>query len=239
MRVVLLAAGRASRLRPLTDTLPKCLLDVGGRSIVDRAIATLAEHGIGRFTVVDGFMGDQLRAALTASFPHEWFTFVRNQRWETTNNAYSLMLAQDACDEPLLLLDADIVFEPDVLRLLLSQDQPNRLALRTSGDWGEEEMKVTLDEHGRVTNIGKHIRPEEAAGESVGLEVFAPDTARKLFATLRRRMLMEGRVNEWYEATFAELVERGTKIDAIDLGTRKCLEIDTAEDLARARSAFG
>jgi choline kinase len=239
MRVVLLAAGQATRLRPLTDALPKCLIDVGSSSIIARGIRILADHGVQRFTVVDGFMGDLLRERLVAEFPAAWFTFVRNEPYATTNNAYSLMLARYACDEPMLLSDADILYEPGVITRLLEDPRPNRLALRTRGGVGEEEMKVVLDADGRVRNVAKDVPPATAVGESVGLEVFSADFAAKLFDTLDRRMLKEQRTGEWYEATFVELVERGELIHPVDLGDLRCMEVDTLEDLARARDLFG
>jgi choline kinase len=239
MRVVLLAAGQATRLRPLTDALPKCLIDVGSSSIIARGIRILADQGIQRFTVVDGFMGDLLRERLRAEFPAAWFTFVRNEPYATTNNAYSLMLARYACDEPMLLSDADILYEPGVITRLLEDPHPNRLALRTRGSIGEEEMKVVLDSHGRVQNVAKDVPAATAVGESVGLEVFSADFAAKLFDALDRRMLKEQRTGEWYEATFVELIERGESVHPVDLGELRCMEVDTLEDLARARDLFG
>jgi len=239
MRVILLAAGQATRLRPLTDALPKCLIEVGSSSIIARSIRILADHGIERFTVIDGFMGDLLRERLRAEFPPAWFTFVRNEPYATTNNAYSLMLARYACDEPMLLSDADILYEPGVVTRLLEDPRPNRLALRTRGGVGEEEMKVVLDAEGRVRNVAKDVPPAAAVGESVGLEVFSADFAAKLFDTLDRRMLQENRTGEWYEATFVELIERGESIHPVDLGDFRCMEVDTLEDLSRARELFG
>jgi choline kinase len=238
MRAILLAAGRASRLRPLTDHTPKCLLPVGGRTLLSRAIASLAEHGLRRITIVDGFEGGQIRAAVRAEFPTAWFTFVRNDDWATTNNAASLLLARYDGDEPMLLLDSDIVFEPAVLTRLLEAVAPNRLALRTRGHIGEEEIKVTLAVDGRVSDIGKEIAPSAAAGESVGLEVFSGGFAARLFATLERRVAREGRVNEWYEAAFLARIRAGEAIYPVDLGDLACMEIDTMEDLARARASF-
>jgi choline kinase len=238
MRVVLLAAGQATRLRPLTDALPKCLIDVGGQSIIARGIRILADHGVERFTIVDGFMGDLLRERLLAEFPASWFLFVRNSEYSTTNNAYSLMLARYACDEPMLLSDADILYDPGVITRLLEDQRPNRLALRTRGGLGDEEMKVVLDGQGRVQNVAKNVPPATAVGESVGLEVFSADFAKKLFDTLDRRMLKEERVGEWYETTFVELAERGESIHPVDLGELACMEVDTLEDLARAREIF-
>lgn len=239
MRVILLAAGRAERLRPLTDATPKCLLDVGGASILSRAIRILAGQGLRRFTVVDGFEGDQLRAALCAEFPAEWFTLVRNEAWATTNNSHSLWLARGADEEPVLLLDGDLVFEPEVARRLLAAGAPNRLALRSEGGVGEEEIKIVVGPDGRVTDIGKTIAPSVAVGESVGLEVFSAGFAQKLWRTLERRARHEGGAHEWYEASFLELIQAGEAIYPVDLGALSCLEVDTAADLERARRVFG
>jgi choline kinase len=239
MRVVLLAAGRATRLQPLTDALPKCLLDVGGESILSRMLRILAGRGLRRFTIVDGFMGDLLRERVTAEFPREWFTFVRNEVYATTNNSYSLFLARYACDEPMLLSDADILFEPAVIDRLLADSHENRLVLRTRGSVGDEEMKVVLDERGSVQNIAKDVPPSTAAGESVGLELFSERFSARLFSTLERRMLVEERVNEWYEASFVELVQAGELIHPVDIGALESMEVDTLEDLERARKVFG
>lgn len=239
MRAVLLAAGRGNRLRPLTDRLPKCLLEVGGRTVLSRAVATLADHGVRRFTVVDGFEAAAVRAALGAEFPREWFTFVHNADFDTTNNAFSLLLAQYTAAEPMLLLDSDIVFDPEVVARLLEASAPNRLALRTRGGLGDEEMKVVLDEQGRVADIGKSLPPEHAVGESVGLEVFAAQAAHDLFATLARRLEDPGRrATEWYEAAFVELIRSGTAVHPVDLEDLTCMEIDTVADLEAARRLF-
>lgn len=239
MRVVLLAAGRAQRLRPLTDHLPKCLLEVGGRSIVARAVATLAEHGLRDVTVVDGFEGDRLRAALSAEFPASWLHFVRNDDWATTNNAWSLLLARRAEAEPMMLLDADIVFDAAVVAAMLAGRGPSRLALRTQGGVGDEEMKVVLDEAGRVADIGKTLPADRAVGESVGIEIFSAEAARRLFATLERRMKTTDGPNEWYESSFVDMIRAGEEIWPVDLGDLACMEIDTVDDLERARRHFG
>jgi choline kinase len=239
MHVILLAAGRAARLRPLTDATPKCLLEVGGQTLLSRAIRILSEHGLRRFTVVDGFLGDKIRSALVREFPREWFTFVRNERWETTNNSHSLWLSRYHDDDPMFLLDSDIVFEPEVVGRMLYDGSPNRLSLRSRGGVGDEEIKVTVGPDGRVTDIGKTIPPREAKGESVGLEIFSADFAGKLWKTLERRALHEQGAQEWYEASFLELIRAGEAIYPVDLGELLCMEIDTAEDLSRAREVFG
>ena len=236
---MLLAAGQATRLRPLTDHCPKCLLTVGGETVLARSVRLLAERGVRRFTVVDGFCGDMIRTALDGGFPDLEFTYVRNDDYSTTNNAWSLMLADCRGDEQMFLLDSDIVFVPGVLDALLSHPAPNRLGLRTTGTMGQEEMKVRLDDRGLVAELTKEMPMAVAAGESVGLEVFSAAFTADLHGVLQRRMKVDGHVNEYYEAAFTELAAAGHEILPVDLGSLLCMEIDTVDDLADARRAFG
>ena len=237
---MLLAAGQATRLRPLTDHRPKCLLDIGGETIVVRIVRLLAARGVERFTVVDGFEGEQIRAALTAGFPDLEFTFVRNADYTTTNNAWSLHLAlADRPAEEIFLLDSDIVCEEGVLDVVLDHEAPNRLGLRTQGEIGAEEMKVRLDDAGLVAALTKEMPPAAAAGESVGLEVFSAAFVADLVPVLARRLHGEGRRNEYYEEAFTELAAAGHAIVPLDLGDLRCLEIDTPDDLETARREFG
>jgi len=238
MRAVLLAAGQATRLRPLTDNCPKCLLKVGDESILERAVRILGESGIRQFTVVDGFCGDMIRNTLNASFPDFEFRFIRNEDYSTTNNAWSLMLADCQAGEPIFLLDSDILFEPGVIARLLEGGAANRLGLRTTGSVGEEEMKVSLDEDGRVVNLTKEMPPSAAVGESVGLEIFSGEFVTEMVAVLNRRMKVDGHINEYYEASFVELMQAGQDVRPVDLKELVCMEIDTPEDLETARQVF-
>ncbi|MCP4291743.1 MAG: phosphocholine cytidylyltransferase family protein [bacterium] len=238
MRAILLAAGQATRLRPLTDNCPKCLLSIGSESILERAVRLLGERGIQQFTVVDGFCGNMIRRTLKQSFPSFDFRFIRNEDFSTTNNAWSLMLADCADNEPIFMLDSDILFEPAVLDILLAHDAPNRLGLRTTGCIGEEEMKISLGTRGQVTNITKEMPVSEAVGESVGLEVFSGEFVTAMNKVLCRRMKIDGHVNEYYEATFLELLQSGHDVMPVDLKNTLCMEIDTPEDLQTARDVF-
>jgi choline kinase len=238
IRAVILAAGCARRMRPLTDERPKCLLSVAGRTILSRAVSILAGCGITRITVVDGFAGDRVRSALGSEFPPSWFTFVRNPDYETTNNAYSLWLARRPEEESLLLLDADVVFDAEVAGLLIGDEHANRLAVRRRGEIGEEDVKIRLGGDGRICDIGKHVSLDRAAGESVGLAAFSARFGRRMFDVLERRVLREGRLDEWYESAFLELIEAGEAVYPVDLGGLRAIEVDTPEDLLRARSLF-
>lgn len=239
MRAVILAAGQATRLRPLTDHRPKCLLEVAGETILGRAVRLLHACGVDRFTIVDGYRGEMVRASLAAMAVPAEFRFVHNAAFATTNNAWSLMLAmEDDAEGPILLADADLVFDPAVPARLLDHPAPNRLGLRTTGELGAEEMKVRLGRDGLVADLDKALPIAAAAGESVGMEVFSAPFVDAMAAVLQRRQRQEGRTGEYYEATFVELIAAGHAVSPVDLAGLRCREIDTPEDLDAVRREF-
>lgn len=212
---------------------------MGGAPLIARAVDLISRRGLHEFTVVDGYLGDRVRETLCARFPAAWFHFVRNDEWDSTGNAYSLLHALRGRAEPFLLLDADVAFVPGVIDLVVDDPRPNRLALRSQGEMGEEEMKVRLAADGTVALLGKEIPVAEAAGESIGIEAFSAPCALRLRETLERRVREGPGREEFYEVSFVEAIRSGETIHPVDIGDLACLEIDTIEDLERARARFG
>jgi choline kinase len=233
---VFLLAGVGSRLRPLTDTTPKPLLNVAGRPLIARSVDSLIAAGITGFVVVTGHLEDQLRRFFYDSYPGISVTFVRNERYEETNNAYSLLLAWQAFNgEGMLLLDGDILYDHAITRSVLGPDAPsNCLVVRTSKQLGEEEVKVQLHTSGRIEQIGKHLPPGECVGESIGIAKFDSTATARLFTTLDYRMNRLGMKGEFYEASYQQLIDQGACIEMLDAGDHLCMEIDTPEDLQTA-----
>ena len=237
MTIIILAAGAATRLRPITNEIPKCLLPVRGRSLLQRTLEAIAPTHPERIVIVGGFKADIVfRTATDLGLPL-LLSFVLNPSFATTENTYSLWLASQSYPAmgDIMMLDGDILFEPELLRELVASAHPNCLLVKRSSDLGPEEVKVALDSEGRVLAVGKEIDLLPAIGESVGIERFSRDAARDLFAIVARRR----RRKEYYEASFQELIDTGTAIHALECGDRVCIEIDTAEDLAAAEQLAG
>jgi choline kinase len=230
MTAVIPAAGVGSRLRPLTATLPKCLLPVGGVTLLERTLGALA-GAVQRAVIVTGFRHELVRAAaasLGLPFP---LLFVQNSRFEETNNNYSLWLAgQECAGEEILILDSDILFHRGILSRVLTAQHENALALRESGTTAAEDVKVCASPEGRVLRIGKEVPPASVAGESVGIERFSAEAARVLFGVLDARKELD----EFYEASFQEIIDGGTALFTVPCGDLPCIEIDTPEDLREA-----
>jgi choline kinase len=240
MHCVILAAGSSTRLRPLTESTPKCLLEVNSISILERMLTSLTALPIQRFTVVIGFEGAKIHEFVRDKFERLPVTFIENNEYASTNNAYSLLLAQDAVvDDEMILLDSDILFDKRILPLLLTSPYPNALALRTNGAFGPEEIKVQCNSsNGRISKIGKNIDISSASGESIGIEKFSSQATSKLFSILHKRIVLEKRITEYYEASFQEMIDNSGAIHAVNLGNFQCLEIDTPEDLVTAKIMF-
>ena len=180
MKAIILAAGTASRLRPLTLHTPKCLLKVGERSLLQRSIDALIEAGIREFVIVTGYLHEQIEDFVRQTYPEFFlplredrggsFTFIYNEAYETTNNIYSLWLARpEAEGKEVLLLDSDLLYDAEIVKRVLADKHENVLTL-IRHELGEEEMKVVIDEEGSIVEISKTCDPALAAGESLGIE---------------------------------------------------------------------
>jgi choline kinase len=236
MKCVILAAGISSRLYPLTLSIPKCLLKVGEYTILERTIRNVLLHKISRFVIVIGFQAEMITDFVRVAFPSLDVEFILNQRFRDTNNAYSLALANETlAGEEMLLLDGDIVFHHRILSELLSAPYENCLAVRRTADSDEEEVRVAVDDEWRILQVGKGVSREFTLGESIGIEKFSAEGTKRLFQVLSRRMFDERRENEFYEASFQELIDTWTPIYAVDTRHLPCIEVDTLQDLREAR----
>lgn len=231
MTAVILAAGIASRLRPLTNNLPKSLLEVGGKALLQRNLESLKQSGIRRIVLVTGYLHEMIESFVLSLNLGLDTEFIYNPVFDQTNNNYSLWLSRPALSgQGIILLDADILFDQQILARLLASPHDDALIMRASNHLGHEEIKCELNEDGAVVKIGKHLDPKKSAGESLGIEKFSPSTNARLFDVLSRRHVH----NEFYEASFQEVIDGGARIFAVESGGFPCMEIDTPDDLQAA-----
>lgn len=244
VKAVILAAGCASRLRPYSDDTPKTLLSVGGVPILRRTLTSLMRAGFDQFVIGTGYLEHMVRDAVASWFPAAPGSdqlgidvqFVTNPVFRDTNNAYSLLLMRELVEnDSFILLDGDVVFDLGVIEELVERG-PDCLAVRSVGDIGLEEVKVTADNHDRVLAIGKHVPVRSAMGESVGIELFSAQSSRRLFAALDQRVRVQGLVNEYYEASFQQIIDDGCTLYGVDIGSMYASEIDTIDDLRAANA---
>jgi len=236
MKGLVLAAGQAQRLRPLTADLPKTLLPVAGdATILDLTLANLRAVGIEEAVVVTGFAAERIeeRAPELERRHGVRLELVRNDRPEW-NNAYSLWVARDAFRDGALLINGDTVHPVAVEERLLAARGPGLLlAVDDEKALGDEEMKVLLSPDGDLQRINKAVEPASAQGEYIGLTLIEPSAAEPLAGALEATWRRDTTL--YYEDGFQAYVDAGGEARAASIGTVAWVEVDDHDDLARAR----
>ena len=150
-RAVILAAGRGSRLHALTGDVAKCLVEVGGEPLLERALRALASQGVTEAIVVVGYMCDVVRERIGSRFAGMAIFYVEAPDYATTNNIRSLWDARDYLDRDVLLLEADIAFDASVIAALLAE--PGNSAAVAPYDLALSGTVVQRDRSGWVTSF--------------------------------------------------------------------------------------
>lgn len=239
MKAIILAAGVGSRIRPLTDNCPKCLLKVDGKTILEMMISHLQGCGINEIVFVLGYLQDQIKDFVNINFPDLITHFVTNERYSETNTGFSLMLAKDFISESSFIkFDADVVFDKEILKKLIECEHANCLCVDKNINLDAEEIKVIIDDQSRVVKASKTVNPKDAVGESIGIEKISAETASILFAELEIMMEDEQNHQEYYESAYERLIEKNVPFYALDISGLKWTEIDTKEDFITAERIF-
>jgi choline kinase len=238
---LVLAAGAGRRLRPYTDTLPKALVPVDGETtILDIALGNLAEVGLTDVTVVVGYRAEAVQSRQPALEERHGvrLTLVHNDKAEEWNNCYSLWLARDHFAQGALLVNGDTVHPVSIERTLLAAREQDGaagilLALDDQKSLADEEMKVVVDEAGRMRRITKLMQPAEATGEYIGATLIEASAAEALATALEATWQRDPDL--YYEDGYQTLVDTGGEVGVAPIGAVSWVEVDNHDDLARAR----
>lgn len=234
---VILAAGMAKRLRPLTDHCPKCLLKVGERTLLQRTVDAQLAAGITELVVVTGYRAEMIVSFLREHYPSLPIRFLHNADYEHNNNIYSLWMSMEAVrGQEFLLMDSDILCDPKAVLAVASQ--PVSALAVNRHELAEEEMKVVVDAEMRITEISKTCRPADALGESVGIEKMTADYSEALACELDQMITREGLIDIFYERAFERLIPQGHTFRVVDTTTYFSYELDTPEDFERATASM-
>jgi|SRR5687767_7513493 len=229
MKAIILAAGKGTRLDGAA-VKPKCLVEVGGSSLLNRQIETLRASGVREIVVVIGFGGDSIREHCDNEI-----SFVENVDFAQTSSLYSLWLAREHLSEGFVVLNSDVLFHPQMLAQLLESNHPDALLLSDNdpNPLGDEEMKVKLRD-GFVVDISKDMNPLDADGENVGIVKFGAAGA-KILVQYMDELIANGSKKDWAPRAFLEYA-RHHPLQALSTGGLPWIEIDFPEDYQRAVS---
>jgi choline kinase len=230
---VILAAGMGSRLMPLTADRPKALVEVGGKTLLERVLDACAAAGLDEAIVVTGYCHHAVEAWLEARSLPARVTLLHNPEYATRGNAWSLYLARDAlAGRSFVKLDGDLLLEHGLIAGLLAAPWRSAIALDGRADVDAEAMKAAVDERGRVTALGKWLALDQSAGESIGIEKIDARDGAAVFDALLATVGADE--SAYYEDAYHRLLGQGFELGAFDIGALRWTEIDDARDFGRA-----
>jgi choline kinase len=228
---LILAAGQGSRLLPMTEDLPKCLLDLGGRSMLEWQLAGLAEAGVAEAAIVTGFRSDLVESLLPGITPPGMrVRTLFNPFYKVADNLASCWLAREELSGPSLILNGDTLFEPVIARrLLASPEAPITVTIDRKARYDDDDMKVTTEgDHLRA--IGKKLP------ESIGFLRFSAPGATTFVAELERTMRTPEGTSLWYLSAINRLAGNGVDVRCESIEGLQWAELDYLSDLERCRA---
>ena len=216
MKAIILAAGQGTRLRPLTNDKPKCMVEYKGKTIITAILETIRHCGIENIAIVGGYKINVLKEYLK----NQNIVFFENKEYENTNMVSTLFCAEEWMDDDLIISYADIIYTDSVLKKLLSEPAP--IATVVDLKWFElwkhrmndplvdaETMK--LDESENILELGKKPKSyDEIQGQYMGLIKIKKEIISQLvafYATLSREVVYDGRnFAQMYMTSFLQMI---------------------------------
>jgi len=230
MQAIILAAGVGSRMRPLTLEKPKCLIDIAGKSFIDRQIEVFRNCSIDKITVVTGYKSNLIREHLKNTVNYAYNPF-----YETTNSIVSLWLATLNIDDDILIVNSDVIFDDELIKKMINCDKDINIAV--SKLWSDERGYKAQIINDKVVDMSMDIEKGKIGGEYAGLIYVKKDVMNNL-KLQSEKMLSEKQFNVWFEDMVVEMIKSGNIANAIYVDNEKWYEIDSVPELEFARKKF-
>lgn len=243
MQALMLAAGMGKRLGKFTSGQTKCMVQVGGKTLLEHAAEALRRADIHKLILVTGYAGDKLEEYARRTLTDFELVFIHNPDYATTNNIYSLYLARDAfMQDDTILLESDLIYDPDLVRQLVEAPHPDMATVAKYESWMDGTVTL-LDEEGLIREFVEkkdfHFDEAEKYYKTVNIYKFSKDFAERLYIPFLHAYIRAYGTNQYYELVLKTLTQTpGARLHAYELGTCKWYEIDDVQDLDIANTLF-
>ena len=234
MKVIILSAGQGRRLLPLTAGMPKCGVEIAGRSILEWQLTEIAQcDGVDEVVVVTGFHAeyvDELVERLS-QFP---VRTLHNPFYDASDNLGTCWIARHEMQGEFIILNGDTLFEAAIMQALLASpvDAPITLVTDRKDAYDDDDMKVVVDGN-RLRRVGKKLPGEPVNGESIGMMAFRGSGPALFVSTIEGLMRTDKGLKLWYLSAIDGLAQEGN-VSVCDIHGHSWCEIDDRSDLDNA-----
>ena len=251
MDALIIAAGLGKRLRPYTNTIPKCLLRVNDKSIIENQIKIFKNLGIKKIFIITGYQSNKIKNRVK----NKDIIFIKNSDFKKNNILESLFYAKKYFNRNLLISYSDIIFEQSIVKKLL--DCKNDISLLTDINWKKNYINRSLhpisqaenvyfSKNHEILKIGKNLLEGESNGEFIGMLKLSINgskfflkyynIAKKMFKN--NRFYNSANIKNAYITDFITfLIEHNIRIKSVPI-KNKWLEIDTVQDYKKAKNFY-
>lgn len=231
MKSVILAAGMGTRLSPLTEIQPKCLIEVEGKSILQRQIEAFNKAGVSEIIIVVGYKNELVKKFIEKQ-GYNNIRIIINYDYKITNNMYSLYLAKDYLENEFILVNGDVIFDLSIISELIQHSDSNLIAAQ-KGTYNEESMKIVVNKQNRIEAISKTIPQNMAYGNSIDVYKLSNQARKILFNRILEYIEVEKNVKSWTEVAMHDIFDK-IKFKPFDIKNKIWIEIDDMNDFQMA-----
>ena len=243
MQAIILAAGMGKRLGEYTKSNTKCMVEVNGTPLIDRALDQLSQLNLSRVVIVVGYEGQKLMDYLGSEHKGLKIEYVNNPVYEKTNNIYSLALAKDQLQaDDTLLIESDLIFDDSLLTKLVNNPFPNLALVAKYETWMDGTM-VCIDSENNIVNfVTKAAFNYQNVGQyykTVNIYKFSKEFSQTKYVPFLEAYTKAVGNNEYYENVLRIITFLNSQdLKALPIGNEKWYEIDDKQDLDIAEALF-
>ena len=233
MKAVILASGLGRRLMPLTKTIPKCLIELNGLTILEKIISSLIEYNIIDIIITTGHFSSKIKDFVKNKYEGRInVVYVENPIYDKTNYIYSLWLTKEFTEnDDIVLLHGDLVYDPKLIERIVSADKSSVL-IKKHGELPEKDFKARI-KNGLISEIGVNVFGNDAKF-CMPVYYFLKDDFKKLLAEIGE-FTKNSKLNFYVEDAFNKISDQ-IKLHPVYYDKEFCMEVDDFNDLETARN---
>jgi choline kinase len=218
----------------MVDDKPKCLIDFGGRTLLDRQLDTLESNGVAEAVVVTGFHDELVNEAIGRRSGGPKVRTVYNPFYKVADNLGSLFMARSELSGDCLVWNGDTLVSNSLMAKVVANARPGVcVTIDRKDGYDDDDMKVVVDDDGRLRAIGKRLSAG-VKGESSGLLAFRDGGAERFREAIERDIRTPEGTTIWYLRVIHHLAEQ-SEVWTLDIEGEEWGEVDFPPDVERAR----